>query len=248
MFCIVESVSNFPQNFIVATSSVTNGNMSFRYGEKSEVLTSRKAFLNSLGLNYDNCVSMRSEHENIIRVVTNDQVGRGATDRTEAIQADALITQEINAPLLLTTADCLPISLFDPKTNTIALIHLSRHTFVLDLLEKTLTLLVQEFGAHPEDLVVIIGPHIKKDSYHFPEPLTSVHPKLAAYIYSKDERAHIDLLSATLAVLHKNNVAQNRIEVSPVNTHSDLNYFSHVRASEQGEPEGRLATVLCLTS
>lgn len=218
--------------------------MGFRFGEATVVTNSRKMFIEKSGGVYKNCVPMRSEHTGEIVVVDETTGGREASARSHSPLADSLITQLPNTPLLLTTADCIPLTLYAADTHTIALVHMSRHTFVRDLLEHTLARLIDDFASAPANMTAHLGPHIHAVSYSFPAPLPHIDPKLAPYIDENNDRSHIDLAKAVTTILA--NTGVTTIEVSPIDTYQNTDYFSHRRSSETNTPEGRLATLAVL--
>ena len=55
-----------------------------------------------------------------------------------SISADALLTQNPSLALVIQTADCLPIFLFDPQSHTKALIHAGWRGLALGIIENTL--------------------------------------------------------------------------------------------------------------
>lgn len=185
---------------------------------------------------------MNSNHQDLVYIIDDIKTEEGVGYDT-SIPADGLITQERNVALLLTTADCLPVSLFDPVTNTIGLIHLSRHTFVLGLIEKIIATL-HELMVDPKNIQIIIGPHIHRTSYCFPLPLTEEPERIQPYIEKTSDHACIDLAKATVDTFTTHGVTQ--IAIAPIDTYTSPEHFSHVRSAKNHEPEGRLATIVAL--
>ncbi len=227
--------------YIGLTSTIADGNMSFRYGATTAVLESQKHFLDSHNLPFVRSVMMESDHGDIITVV-DEQTNRSHFGSTDSLPGDVLITQLPHTPLLLTTADCLPIILFDETTYTLALMHLSRHTFCLNLIAKTIAVLEATFAVASSGLKVYIGPHIHKASYSFPLPLAETHEALLPYIHFTNTTAHIDLTRAVTDSFMAIGIPQDNFEISPIDTYLSNNHFSHVRSTKASEPEGRLMT------
>jgi len=238
-------MTHIDKAFIVATSTLKDGNMSFRFGGVADVIKSRTNFLSSHNLQYQNCVVMRSEHKDIVKIV-DATTPCGPQDINESLEADALITQIRHHPLLLTTADCLPLTLYDASTNTVGLIHLSRHTLARRLIEKTLTTMQTEFGIKSSGLVINIGPHIHATSYCFSPPLDAELPELAPYTSASKEKICIDLRAATVATLLRCGADEDKITTSTADTYANHNYFSHRRSCRHNEVEGRMATSVAL--
>ncbi len=63
------------------------------------------------------------------------------------------------------TADCVPILLVDPQTNSIASVHAGWRGTAQDIVTKTVRELATRWGARPENLRAAIGPAIGSCCY-----------------------------------------------------------------------------------
>ncbi len=240
-------MTNFPKNIICETSTVTWGNMSFRAGSNQEVVRNRAAFLSQFGIAYQEHIAMSCDHGEIITLVDEANESIGATNPQNILQSEVLVTQKKHLALFLLTADCQPMSFYDPVTQTIALAHISRKTIVQKLIQKTVDFLQSELDVEPSNLLIHIGPHIKKESYVFPLPLSENTPELTAFIEEKDNKAYVDLLGASLQQLTQAGINPDNIVVSPVDTGASEEYFSYYRMKQNGEPDAqRMATILMM--
>jgi copper oxidase (laccase) domain-containing protein len=217
--------------------------MSFKNAESETVVKNRQSFFGHIGITAPVYVPILCDHGETIRSVTHtDGVEVGVAG---GVAAEAVVTLEKNLPLFLLTADCQPMCFFDPVTETIALAHVSRVTLGKELPQKVVGFMSETFGVKPEDLLVYIGPHIRKESYAFPLPLPAVDPLLAPHIYEANRMAHIDLLGASIEALTTSGVASENISVSEIDTATSDNHFSYYRMKkENGETSARIATVL----
>lgn len=75
---------------------------------------------------------------------------------------DGLITSAPNLFLLIRTADCLPLSIYDPKRQIIGLVHAGWQGVKQQIHLKALKL----FNSPPQDVLVGLGPSICADCYH----------------------------------------------------------------------------------
>jgi copper oxidase (laccase) domain-containing protein len=99
----------------------------------------------------------------------------------------------------------------------------------------------------PENLLVYIGPHIRRESYKFPLPLPHKDPNLSAHIYKRDGYAHIDLTGGSFAALTASGVRENNIIVSDIDTATSENHFSYFRLKQENkDTTSRLATILMM--
>ena len=76
-----------------------------------------------------------------------------------------MITNLKNTPLIVQTADCVPIILYCKKTNSMGAIHLGWRGTVQNITEKTIKLMIKEYNACPSDMYVYIGPYIALKDY-----------------------------------------------------------------------------------
>lgn len=202
-------------------TTVKDGNLDFRFDNKLKVFNNRKIFFNRIGLDAKNSVCMNViNHSDNILIVTEKYLGKGIFDLKSAPKVDALITNKREICLMLLTADCIPVSLYDPIKKVISLIHLSRRTIYLNLAKKVVRCLMENFDTNPRDIVINFGPHIHKKSYI------------------------LDLSFESLKQFIELGTLKENIKISPINTYTNLNYFSHRRSQDQKIKEGRFATIL----
>lgn len=236
--------------FILKTSKVSDGNMSFEWGKEAEVLENRKKFLEQNNFKIEDCVFMDLEHGDEVAIVSEKDKGTKLT-------ADTLITNTPGVVLFLMTADCLPLALHDEANNAIALVHLGWKSSDLNLAAKTVEAMTREFGSDPKSIKAYIGPGIHKESYLVQNPSQKDNPKWVPFLEEAVGYTKVDLIGFNLEALTNAGLMDEHIEVSPEDTAVSPEYFSHVRSKKtlrlpdgaQGkppEPEGRFATVATL--
>lgn len=239
-------MNNFKSNIICETSKAQDGNMDFRFGGRNEVLENRTKFLERFGIAYQEHIAMRCDHGDIICLVDDRNEAVGATSQEGQIHSEVLVTQRKHLALMLFTADCQPVSFYDPVTQTIALAHISRKTLTAKLSEKTVNFLKRKLNVDPSNLLVNIGPSIQKESYAFPLPLASEHPLLVPFTEEKEGFAHIDLVGANLHQLIASGINKENIIVSADDTASP-DYFSYfMMKKNNASQEARMATILLM--
>lgn len=240
-------LSAFPE-LAYGVSAVNDGNISFNHGPVDEVITNRKRFLAQIGIELAQIVSMWPPGQvGGIERVDESYRGRGATQRSESINVDALITKAAEVPLFLPVADCLPTIIFDPTQRVVALLHLSRACTEVKLAPTVVALLADQYGSKPHDLIAYLGPGIGPDSYlmqWFPEDKRVLWGEYA------EERPNGELALRVADwnrdQLMKSGLKSANVELDPTNTATDRTYFSHYRSDKTGEPEGRFAAAVML--
>lgn len=220
-------------NLVCKYSRIGDGNLDFRFGKEDEVVESRKKFLENIGMRMGNCVTLQQMHGDEVRVV-------GGKDGGKMFKADALVTKEKNVVLFLLTADCFPVILYDEKAEILGLVHLGWQGVDRELVTKVAGKMTS-LGAR--EMLAIVGPGIRKESYVFNVPLIQENdPKWQSFLTKLgDGRTSIDLTGFIKKQLVDCGVKE--IEDCGMDTVKDKNYFSHYRAVRTGEPEGRFATI-----
>jgi len=103
-------------------------------------------------------------HSDIVNKIDEDNI-------RQKKDGDALITNIVNVPLLIFTADCVPIAIIDKKHKAIGLAHAGwRGTYDL-IAKKTIEEMTKNYNTNPEDLVCIIGPSIGPCCYEVSQEL-----------------------------------------------------------------------------
>ena len=225
-----------------AISKIKDGNMSFKWGDKLVVPINRRSFLVKSGFEIDKCVTVHTSNSMIVARVGKVDLGRGMLDIQNAIQADAMITDDRNAGLFLLVADCAATILFDPVKKVLCLAHLNGMN--PGLIENVLETFALDYGSSPTDLLVNFGPSIAKASFVVPDPFQRESEEWAPYIVNLDEHlTSIDMLGFLTNRMVMGGIKKQNIIVSPIDTYKDTDYFSHRRAVITGETEGRFAIV-----
>ncbi|MEM6820883.1 MAG: polyphenol oxidase family protein [Verrucomicrobiota bacterium] len=85
--------------------------------------------------------------------------------QTTIPQVDSLITDKEGITLVIRTADCGPIFLFDPIRVAIGLVHSGRKGTEANIVQLTIRSMQTHFGSEPKDLVVVLGPCIRPPYY-----------------------------------------------------------------------------------
>ena len=105
---------------IVTFSKVSDGNCRFagKANERRQAANNRKEFLRQFNLCADSLISTYPSPPTVRRIRSGDSVKRP--------RVQALVTQRLNTPLGIVSADCLPILLADEGRTTIGAVHFGR--------------------------------------------------------------------------------------------------------------------------
>lgn len=233
----------FPIDLRVVVSSSQDGTMLDRSQPDphgNEVLARRELFCSNAGLDYQLCayqlISYGPEqaYDNIVEVTAPN---------IEGVQADVLYTEQPGVGLFLPVADCVATVIYDPIRKALALAHLGRHATLAGTMAKTIAFFVGK-GSDPVDLHIWMAPSVKQSSYRMEYFDASNDPDWQRYCEHRSDGFYIDLAGYNRAQAVENGVDLERIVVSPIDTATDDNYFSH----SQGDQTGRFAVVAMIRS
>ena len=132
----------------------SNWRTSIRFHWYSKKATGKKAALDELAV----LKSAKQVHSN--KVLTINNLGQ----KTNEIEADALVTNQPNIILGILTADCAPVLAFDPINNIIAAIHIGWKGAIKNILSNTIDTFIA-MNANTQNIKLAIGPCIGPMSY-----------------------------------------------------------------------------------
>ena len=136
-------------------------NLAQRAGDDIEdVKENYNLLCDSLGICTDDIVCSSQVHGINIRVVTRDD--RGFLFKPNPHQADGLITQTPGVALLVYTADCVPVLLYDPVKKAVGAVHAGWRSTVANITGIAVQKMVDEFECSPSNIRAAIGPCISK--------------------------------------------------------------------------------------
>ncbi len=161
---------------------------------------------------------------------------------------DALITDLGGICIGISTADCVPVLLYDSARHAIAAIHSGWRGTVQGIIPTTVRAMTEAYGTQPETLHAVIGPAISLEAFEVGDEVVEqfVAAGFPATVISRayGPKAHIDLPAACAWQLMEAGVPLEGIAASGLCTwsHSDL-LFS---ARRLGIRSGRIYTGIIL--
>ncbi len=145
-------------------------NLSFTRGDKEEAVRENYRRLGrAMGFSCENLVCSDQTHTTNLRVVTEEDRGKGFTRPKDYRDVDGLVTNVPGLVLATFYADCVPLYLVDPVRRCIGLSHGGWRGTVGKIGKKTAELMEEQYGSRPEDLRAAIGPSICQDCYEVSE-------------------------------------------------------------------------------
>lgn len=135
-------------------------NFSFKFQTEEENYQNIKIVCEDLGFNIDKICRPIQKHTGNIQKVTVYGLNPDEYDFT-----DALVTDEKDVPIGITTADCIPLIIYDPNKKVIANIHSGWRGTVKGIVESSIDYMISEYNCQENDLLFFFGPAICQDCY-----------------------------------------------------------------------------------
>lgn len=223
----------FKASVIVAVSSVDDGNMKLGVGQDAALHRQRFLEANHISMDQATPLSLTYDRPDYAdyRVVASNEQGKGMYHQEDIPVADALVATQPGHALFLTLADCCGVVLYDPVKDNLMLSHVGRHSAEVDGGMRSVKFLQEKCGSDPADLKVWLSPAVGKAAYP---------------ILKKDSKGLHEVIFEQLLQV---GVQHENIEVSPIDTALDPNYFSHSqwKAGRAAGGDGRFAVVAMMT-
>ena len=171
VFPSIEKTGAVVHGFSTRLGGVSEGifssmNVSFTRGDREEAVRENYRRLGAaMGFSCENLVCSDQTHTVNLRVVTEEDRGKGFVRPKDYTDIDGLVTDVPGLVLAAFYADCVPLYLVDPVRRCIGLSHAGWRGTVGKIGKKTVELMREQYGSRPEDLVAAIGPSICQSCY-----------------------------------------------------------------------------------
>lgn len=144
-------------------------------------------------------------------------------------RADGIICDNPNFIGLIMVADCNAILLYDSKQKVFALLHAGRAGIKGHILSNAIKILKNEFNTKLRNLKVYISPSIRQCCYEISNDLVCEFN--ARYIYEN----RLDMIKMLCDEMSENKIIESNIEISPICTCCNEEYFSHRRCVKNND-------------
>lgn len=197
-----------------------------------------------LGVDKANVIMPHQTHGTETRLISRDFLSLGqATQQMILEGVDALMTDVPGVCIGVSTADCIPIIIYDPEHRATAAIHAGWRGTVARIAVKAVTEMRLAYGSRPEALLAVIGPGISLDAFEVGDEVydefASVGFDMAA-ISRREAKWHIDLKECNRLQLVSLGIMPRNIQVSGICTYN--NYTDYFSARRLGAQSGRIFT------
>ena len=179
-----------------------------------------------------NLVIAEQTHSDLIHICKQSDNGAGLGTHPQIAIADAFATDIPNQFLLIRTADCTPVLLYEVSGKAVAAIHSGREGTRKNIVGKAVEVLVQHYGCERKDIVAYIGAGICEEHYEVSE---EIYQEYIASIEAMGitplptQNRHINVRCSIFQQLLHAGITFKNIENIHICTYEDPSYFSFRR-------------------
>lgn len=222
----------------VSIGHLSSLNIGMHRGDAPEnVAKNHEILASALGYEVTKTVLSHQIHTDIVRVVTEEDCM--GLDHHLYPECDGLITNTPGLALVIFTADCTPILLYDPVTGAVGAVHAGWRGTALDIAGKAVQAMEKAFGCQPENIRAAIGPNIAACCFQtdkeVPEAMKNTFGSDAEkWIRPENEKYYVNLKEINRYSLERAGV--RHIEISDVCTAcQNSRFWSHrITAGKRG--------------
>ena len=212
------------------------------------IYENRSIVARQFGIDTDKLITPHQTHSNKVIHINDSFMNLPKSEQIDRLYgSDASITQERGIFLCVTTADCVPILLFDTLNKATAAIHAGWKGTANHIIANTINEMTKFFGTSPKNVIAGIGPSISVENYEIGNDVEESFSENNILLDSSNSfrnklsgKLHIDLKAINEQELIKLGVEKQNIETSHLCTFSNGDLFFSAR--RQSIHSGRMLT------
>lgn len=258
-----QGFAKFNYNEVVAFSTTRHGGVSRgRYGDlninpycgddATAIGDNRAALCRKLGIDDDHLVLPHQVHGTKCLNVDSALLHSNPSERQRLLEGyDALMTDLKGVCIGVSTADCIPVLVYDPQRHAAAAIHAGWRGTVARIVEQTLAAMKANYGTEASEAVAVIGPGISLRNFEVGQevydafaaadfPMDDIAKRFPCKADPQTEKWHIDLPLCNKLQLTHAGVREQSILCSGICTFDNADDFFSAR--RLGINSGRIYT------
>lgn len=230
----------YPELF-AAFSEKKDGSMKYFRDKKhlkliADNVKNRKDFLNRFGIETKAIAYAELTHSNNIIII------RSKSDIGIIENCDGLITDEKNIFLSVTSADCLPIFLFDPEKEIVGMVHAGWRSLEKNILANAVGK-INGLGGIPKNILIGIGPAICQKHYEVGPEVAKKFSKYPEAIKRGSNNIFLDIKKIARLQLLELGLKEKNIETMPECTFELPEKYFSARRDKPKEIEAMIAII-----
>ncbi|CAH2212761.1 peptidoglycan editing factor PgeF [Tepidibacter aestuarii] len=200
----------------------------------------REKLCENVNFNFDNLTYNKQVHGNDVVVVDENNIGN-------IEEADGIITNIADVPIMVFVADCVSIAFIDVENKVIGCVHAGWRGTYKEISSIIINKMKNIYKSKVENIKCIIGPAIDSCCYEVShdlvEKFNTKFTNLSESLYiMRDEKYYLDLFKINELILIRNGIKRENIFNPNLCTYCDENTF-HSYRRENGTSK-RMAMVM----
>ena len=198
---------NFGEGVTAFSSTRRGGYSKGNYGEfninrycgddAQAIAQNREALCQLLGISDSRLVMPHQVHLTKVAAIDETFLDLSVDEQQQQLEGvDALMTNVSNVCIGVSTADCIPVLLYDPEHHAVGAIHAGWRGTVQRIVETAIKKMTLAYGSRPQNMMAQIGPGISLDSFEVGDEVYEAFV-MAGFemtpISRREEKWHIDL-------------------------------------------------------
>ena len=214
---------------------------------KEHVAECRLELCKELGIEDNNLILPRQTHGNKVICIDREFIEQSKEQQTELLYGiDAIITNLPQTCIGVSTADCIPILLYDSTRRVVAAVHAGWRGTVADIAKECISTMHSRYGCLTNDIKAIIAPGISIDAFEvgdevyetFAEAGFPMERIARRYPAAQGEKWHIDLWEANRIQMTECGIKTENIITAGICTYKHHTEFFSAR--KLGIKSGRI--------
>ena len=212
------------------------------------IAQNRQALCQLLDIDDRHLLMPHQVHLTEVATIDADFLHLTADERQQRLEGvDAVMTDMSGVCVGVSTADCIPILLYDAEKHAVCAIHAGWRGTVARIVEKAVKAMTATYGTNPSNLVAQIGPGISLDSFEVGDEVYDAFAQAGFNMQSISERRekwHINLPLCNKLQLMAMGVKPEQICMSDICTYKSHDTFFSAR--RLGINSGRIFTAILM--
>ena len=214
-------------------------------GDSPEAIAkNRQALCQLLQIDDSRLLMPHQVHLTKIATIDDDFLRLGDVERQQQLEGvDAIMTDRVGVCIGVSTADCIPVLLYDSMHHVVCAIHAGWRGTQQRIVEKAVQAMADHYGSKGSDLQAQIAPGISLDSFEVGDEVYDAFVQAGfhmEHISRREAKWHIDLPACNRLQLLAMGVKPERISVSDICTYKAHDTFFSAR--RLGINSGRIFT------
>lgn len=212
------------------------------------VQQNRELLCQFLGLPFSHLLMPHQTHHDKVCKIDESFLSLSQSEREQRLEGiDALMTDLPDVCVSVSTADCIPVLLYDDVHHAVAAVHAGWRGTVSSIVRKTVERMEEVYHTDVNDVKAVIGPGISLDAFEVGDEVYDAFQSAGfpmmqiakRYVLSEEKtKWHIDLWEANRWELLQSGVPFSHIHLSGICTYSHNDRFFSARRA--GIHSGRI--------